>query len=411
MSFTWFMSMRYLRAREKQAFISLINLLATAGIAVGVMALIVVIAVMTGFESELQKRILGIESHVLVMRYGESVTDIAATLKKIESVQGVQSASPFIYTQVMLRSAHGVTGSVLKALDPSHTLPPIAIDGGDSLAQALVSATQDESQGKAPGLIIGQVTAEKLAVGQGDPIYLIAPLGKGGKANQMPMVMRFRVAGIFETGMNEYDGAIAFIRLDAAQHLLDMPGQATGFEVRITDIYQAKQVADAIVSYMGFPFWARDWIQMNRNLFSMLKLQKMVMFIILTLIVLVAAFNIASALIMMVMEKTRDIAILKTMGATNRHIRRIFVFKGLVIGILGTFIGGILGFLLCAILKRYPFIKLPGDVYFLTTLPVQLQPFEVLVIGISTVLICFIATLYPASSASSLDPVEGVRYS
>ena len=410
MSFTWFMSMRYLRAAEKQAFISLINLLATAGIAVGVMALIIVIAVMTGFESELQKRILGIESHVLVMRYGESVTDIDATLNKIESVNGVRSASPFIYTQVMLRSAHGVTGSVLKALDPSHAVPPIVLDNGDSLSQALVSATPSEAEGKAAGLIIGRVTAEKLAVCQGDPIYLIAPLGKGSAANQMPMVMRLRVAGIFETGMNEYDGAVAFVRLDVAQRLLEMPGQATGFEVRIADIYQAKQIADSIVTHMGFPFWARDWIQMNRNLFSMLRLQKIVMFIILTLIVIVAAFNIASALIMMVMEKTKDIAILKTMGASNRHIRRIFVFKGLVIGILGTFIGGVFGFILCGILKRYPFIKLPGDVYFLTTLPVQLQPSDVLVIGISTVMICFVATLYPASRASALDPVDGIRY-
>jgi lipoprotein-releasing system permease protein len=410
MSFTWFMSMRYLRARQKQTFISLINLLATAGIAVGVMALIIVIAVMTGFESELQNRILGVESHVLVMRYGESATDIDTTLRKIESVDGVQSASPFIYTQVMLRSSQGVTGSVLKALDPSHAAPPIFMADGNSLADALVLATPNEADGKAPGVIIGRVTAGKLVVGEGDPIYLIAPLGKGTEANRMPMVMRFRVAGIFETGMNEYDGAISFARLDVAQRLLQMPGQATGFEVRVGDIYQAKQIADAIVTHMGFPFWARDWMQMNRNLFSMLRLQKVVMFIILTLIVLVAAFNIASALIMMVMEKTRDIAILKTMGATNRHIRRIFVFKGLVIGFLGTLIGGVLGFILCSILKHYPFIKLPGDVYFLTTLPVNLQAVDVLVIGISTVLICFMATLYPATSASALDPVDGIRY-
>ena len=180
--------------------------------------------------------------------------------------------------------------------------------------------------------------------------------------------------------------------------------------MRVDDIYQAKSIADAIVARIGFPFWARDWMQMNRNLFSMLRLQKAVMFIILTLIVIVAAFNIASALIMMVMEKTRDIAILKTIGATNRHIRRIFVFKGLVIGCLGTAIGGLLGFILCSILKRYPFIKLPGDVYFLTTLPVSLESLDVMVIGLSTVVICFLATLYPAASASALDPVDGIRY-
>jgi len=410
MSFTWFVGTRYLRARQKQAFISLITFLATAGIAVGVMALIIVIAVMTGFESELQNRILGIESHVLVMRYGESISDIDVTVAEIESIDGVQSAIPFIYTQVMLRSPHGVTGAVLKALDPSRPGPPIFVGKTISLADALNDAAPDESAGKAPGLIVGRVTAEKLKVIVGDPIYLISPLGKGAAANQMPTVMRFWVAGIFETGMNEYDGTMSFVRLDIAQRLLQMQEQATGLEVRVADIYQAKQIADTIVTRIGFPFWAMDWLQMNRNLFSMLRLQKTVMFIILTLIVLVAAFNIASALIMMVMEKTQDIAILKTMGATNRHIRRIFVFKGLVIGCLGTAIGGILGFILCAILKRYPFIKLPGDVYFLTTLPVSLNPLDVLIIGLSTVVICFVATLYPAASASALDPVEGIRY-
>lgn len=410
MSFTWFVGTRYLRARKKQAFISLITFLATAGIAVGVMALIVVIAVMTGFESELQNRILGIESHVLVMRYGESVSDIEATAAKISATDGILSATPFIYTQVMLRSPHGVTGAVLKAIDPSLPGPPIFVGKNMALVDVLADAAPGESDGKGPGLVVGRVTAERLKVAVGDPVYLISPLGKGAAANQMPTVMRFFVAGVFETGMNEYDGAMSFVRLDVAQRLLQMPGQATGFEVRVADIYQAKPIADAIVARMGFPYWARDWMQMNRNLFSMLRLQKTVMYIILTLIVVVAAFNIASALIMMVMEKTKDIAILKTIGATNRHIRRIFVFKGLVIGSLGTAIGGVLGFILCSILKQYPFIKLPGDVYFLTTLPVSLQLTDVMTIGLSTVVICFLATLYPAASASALDPVDGIRY-
>ncbi|PIE66691.1 MAG: lipoprotein-releasing system transmembrane subunit LolC [Deltaproteobacteria bacterium] len=410
MSFTWFVGARYLKTRQKQAFVSLITLLSTAGIAVGVMALIIVIAVMTGFESELQSRILGIESHVLVMRYSEPVGDIEATISTIEAVDGVRSVSPFIYTQVMLRSSHGVNGAVLKALDPAYPTPPVYTGSGVTLARSLENAAADERAGIAPGLVVGRVMAEKLKLSLDDPLFLISPLGKDGTANQMPAVMRFRVAGIFETGMNEYDGAMCFVRLDVAQELLAMSGQSTGLEVRVTDIYKAKQVAEAIVGQLGFPFWARDWMQMNRNLFSMLRLQKAVMFIILTLIVLVAAFNIVSALIMMVMEKTRDIAILKTMGATNRHIRRIFVFKGMVIGCLGTIIGGFLGIVLCSILKRYPFIKLPGDVYFLTTLPVRLHPVDGIIIGVSTLVICFLATLYPASSASSLDPVEGIRY-
>ena len=411
MSFTWFVGARYLRARQKQAFISLITLLATLGIAVGVMALVVVIAVMTGFESELQKRILGVESHILVMRYGEPITDIDKTAKTIESVDGVKSAAPFIYTQVMLRSAHGVTGAVLKALDPSRPGPLVFVGHGVSLTDALARAKADDAAGQPPGLVVGRVTADKLKLTVGDPVYLISPLGKGDRANRMPTVKRMVVAGIFETGMNEYDRAIAFVRLSVAQRLLQMPGEASGMEVRVNDIYQARQIAEAITARLGFPYWARDWMQMNHNLFSMLRLQKTVMFIILTLIVLVAAFNIASALIMMVMEKTRDIAILKTLGATNRHIRRIFIFKGLVIGCLGSAIGGLGGFLLCAILRRYPFIKLPGDVYFLTTLPVSLNTGDVLTIGACTIVICFLATLYPAVSASSLDPVEGIRYS
>ena len=410
MSVIWFVGTRYLKTRQQQAFISLITFLATAGIALGVMALIVVIAVMTGFESELQKRILGIESHVLVMRYGEAVSTLDETVDLIESVEGVQSATPFIYAQVMLRSSHGVTGAVLKAFDPSRPGPPIAVAKTRLIGDVLEAARPDETIGKSPGLILGQVMAEKLKVGVGDPVHLISPLGKGTAANQMPAVMRFAVAGVFETGMNEYDAAMAFLRMDVAQSLLQMPGEATGIEVRVKDIYQASAIADAIVARVGFPFWARDWMQMNRNLFSMLRLQKTVMFIILTLIVLVAAFNIASALIMMVMEKTRDIAILKTMGATKRQIRRIFVFKGLVIGSLGTVVGAGLGFLLCALLARYPFIKLPGDVYFLTTLPVSLQPVDVLTIALFTMGICFLASLYPAVNASSLDPVDGIRY-
>ncbi len=411
MSFPWFVGSRYLWARQKQAFISLITLLSTAGITVGVMALIVVIAVMTGFESELQNRILGIESHVLVMRYGESVTDIDAAVRAIESVDGVRSAAPFIYTQVMLRSPGGITGAVIKALDPSRPGPSVSVNKTTPLAAALNTAASADVAAQAPGLIVGRVTAQKLDVDVGDPIYLISPLGKGAAANRMPTVMRFAVAGIFETGMNEYDGAMAFVRLDVAQRLLQMPAQASGIEVRVKDIYQAKQIAEAVVERLGFPFWARDWMQMNRNLFSMLRLQKTVMFIILTLIVLVAAFNIASALIMMVMEKTRDVAILKTMGATNRQIRHIFVLKGLAIGCVGTVTGGLLGFIVCAVLKRYSFIKLPGDVYFLTTLPVSLQAVDVVAIGLCTVIICFLATLYPAVSASSLDPVDGIRYS
>jgi lipoprotein-releasing system permease protein len=411
MSFTWFVGMRYLRSKQDQSFISMITILATIGIAVGVMALVIVIGVMTGFESELQKKILGIESHVLVMRYGDVVADIENAVDSIESIEGVQSASPFIYSQVMLRSRYGVVGVVLKGLDQSRPVPPIDTTNHSSLAEALIESSAAQSAGQSPGLIVGKVTAEKLKVGVGDPIYLISPLGKGSSVSRVPTVMRFSISCIFETGMNEYDGAMSFVPLNVAQKLLKMPEKATGVEVRVDDIYKAREVAGKIVDVLGFPFWARDWMQMNKNLFSMLRLQKMVMFIILALIVVVAAFNIASALIMMVMEKTRDIAILKTMGATNRNIRQVFVSKGMIIGATGTTIGIGIGLLLSGILKRYHFIHLPGDVYFLTTLPVSLQPTDVLIIGFSSMAICFLASLYPAIIASSLKPVDGIRYS
>ncbi|MDL2269658.1 ABC transporter permease [Desulfosarcina sp. OttesenSCG-928-G17] len=408
MPLTWFLGLRYLQSKQKKSFISLITLLSVMGIALGVMALVVVIAVMTGFESELQRRILSMNSHILVMPGSAPLTDADSLITTIESVPGVESAIPFIYAQVMLRSAHGVTGSVIKALDPEKSGPQIAVMGDRMLADVLKDAAPNPSEKKIPGLVIGKVTAKTLQVDVGDPIFLFFPMGQGG--SQLPDVKRFSVAGIFEMGINEYDGIISFARLDVIQDLVEMPGEVTGIQVEVADIYKAPQMTEAITQKTGTGFWVRDWIQMNQSLFSMLRLQKTVMFIILTMIVLVAAFNIASTLIMMVMEKTKDIAILTTMGATRRHIRQIFIFEGLVIGFIGSLIGGCLGVILCGILRKYPFIHLPGDVYFLTTLPVSFNIMDVMTIALCTMLICFLATVYPAVSASSLDPVEGIRY-
>jgi len=221
---------------------------------------------------------------------------------------------------------------------------------------------------------------------------------------------RFQVSDIFESGMYEYDGSLAFIHLEDAQKILRMGDSVTGIEVRVKDIYKAGDIAEKIVSELGFPYWARDWTQMNQNLFAALKLEKTVMFIILALIILVAAFNIASTLIMMVMEKTRDIAILKAMGATDKSIGKIFVIKGVVIGAIGTFIGVTLVFVLCKLLEKYKFIELPGDVYYITTLPVRMELLDIVLIATAAIVICFLATLYPARQASKLNPVEAIRY-
>ncbi len=411
MSYEYFIGRRYLRAKQKERFISLITLLSIAGVSVGVMALIVVIAVMTGFESDLKSRILKGQAHVLVMRHGGPFKNYQNVLETVQSIDGVVAATPFIYTQVMIRAPGGVSGAVLRGVDP--TTAGRVIQNLSTLSFKRTKAEND-TRGAAspvPGIVLGKELAGSLGVARGDTVYLIAPRGMMSPIGHVPAMKRFRVSGYFESGMYEYDGTFAYIRLKDAQRILRMPGAVTGIEVRVKNLYKAGSVTQQIVSTLGFPFWARDWMQMNKNLFTALKLEKTVMFVILTLIVLVAAFNIASTLIMTVMEKTRDIAILKAMGSTDRSIRRIFVFKGIVIGAVGTFLGVVFGFGLCTALKHYKIHELTGDIYyFTTTLPVRMNALDVSVIVAATMVICFLATLYPARQASKLNPVEAIRY-
>ena len=410
MSFEYLIGTRYLKAKQKQAFISMITVLSVAGVTVGVMALIVVIAVMSGFQDDLKSRILGIESHLVLMRYGGPFEDYPSVMEKMETVQGVEAVTPFIYTQVMLRSSGGVSGAVIRGIDPETAAT--VIKGIDTTALSVQTMDEDGETDavRVPGIILGKELARSLHVLKGDMVQVITTKGMISPIGHVPTMRRFVVKDYFETGMYEYDGSMAYISLDDAQKILRMQGAVSGIEARVTDIYKAREVAEKVVAKLGYPYWVRDWMQMNRNLFSALKLEKTVMFIILALIILVAAFNIASSLIMMVMEKTKDIAILKAMGATDASIRKIFVFEGLLIGALGTFLGVVIGFIMCTLLEKYKFIELPGDVYYLTTLPVNLDLTDVAVIAASAMIICFLATLYPARQASKLDPVEAIRY-
>ena len=410
MSFEYFIGKRYLKAKQKHAFISMITVLSVAGVTVGVMALIVVIAVMSGFEDDLKTRILGIESHLVLMRHGGPFADYQTVMEKMAAVQGVEAVTPFIYTQVMLRSSGGVSGAVLRGIDPETAASVIKGIETGALSEPSRDADQEMQAVRVPGIILGKELARSLHVLKGDMVQVITTKGMISPIGHVPTMRRFVVKGYFETGMYEYDGSMAYVGLGDAQKILRMPGAVSGIEARVTDIYNARDVAQRVVETLGYPYWVRDWMQMNRNLFSALKLEKTVMFIILALIILVAAFNIASSLIMMVMEKTKDIAILKAMGATDGSIRKIFVFEGLLIGALGTFLGVVIGFVMCALLEKYKFIELPGDVYYLTTLPVKLDLMDVVVIAASALVICFLATLYPARQASKLDPVEAIRY-
>jgi lipoprotein-releasing system permease protein len=410
MSFEYFIGRRYLKTRQTNLFISLITILSIAGVTLGVTALIVVIAVMAGFESDLKSRILSVESHILVLRHGGAMEYSAHTLKAINQIEGVDSSMPYIFTQVMLRSSAGISGAVLRGIDPSSAGKVIASLPAEKLLPKQDPPEDNITSTEIPGIILGKELAKSLRVIKGDIIYVISPKGMVSPVGHIPSMKRFRIVDLFESGMYEFDGSFAFINLFEAQKILRLKNAITGIDVRVDDVYQAARIKQAIVDKLGFPFWARDWMQMNHNLFSALKLEKTVMFIILTLIVLVAAFNIASSLIMMVMQKTRDIAILKTMGATDSSIRKIFVFKGILVGSIGTFLGVVLGSGLCYLLKRYKFIDLPSDVYYITTLPVQLEALDVFLIASAAMVICFIATIYPAHHASKLNPVDAIRY-
>ncbi len=411
MSFELYIGRRYLRAKQKQAFVSLITILSIAGVTVGVMALIVVIAVMTGFDADLKARILGGQSQVMLMRHGGQFKDYRSVLTQVGKAKGVEAATPFIVTQAMLRSKSGAAGVVIRGIDPATAGQVMATLAQVSLPDLSSNESNQQSSLQEPGIVLGKELARNLGVIEGDRIYLISAHGMLSPIGHLPAMKQFKVTGFFQSGMYEYDQTFAFIHIYDAQKMLRMGDSVTGIDIRVNDIYAARAIADSIISELGFPYWARDWMQMNQNLFRALKMERWVMAIILILIVLVAAFNIASSLIMLVMGKTRDIAILKAMGATNQSIRKIFVFNGMVIGAIGTFLGLCLGLLLCTLLKHYDIYELTGDIYyFTTTLPVKVEPLWVLGIVSAAMVICFLATLYPARQAAKLDPVEAIRY-
>ena len=411
MSFELFIGGRYLRAKQKQAFISLITYLSIAGVAVGVMALIVVIAVMSGFEADLKTRILGGQAHVILMRTGGLLEDYREVMRRAEAVEGIAAATPFIYSQVMLRTASATTGAVLRGIDSETVGRVMKTLESVKVPETGPAGSGEDALNRLPGIVLGRELAKNLGAVQGDVVHLISPRGMLAPTGHVPAMKAFRVTGYFESGMYEFDQTFAYINLLDAQRLLRLGEAVTGIEIRVNDMYQAREVADTLVGRLGSGYYARDWMQMNRNLFKALKLERRVMFIILTLIVLVAAFNIASSLIMLVMGKTKDIAILKAMGATDRSIRKIFVFNGMVIGVVGTSLGLVLGVILCSLLKRYNIHELTGDIYYFTTqLPVKMEALDVVAIVVAALAICFFATLYPARQAAKLNPVEAIRY-
>jgi lipoprotein-releasing system permease protein len=408
----WFIARRYLAGRKRGRFLSLITLIAVGGIFVGVMALITVIAVMTGLQRDLQQKILGSNPHIYVFEQGGSgfrMNNYGAVLAKVRSTPGVVSAQPFVMTQVgIMRGQYAVAGQIL-GIDPRATGAPMTdIERQIRRGELKFGPTRS---GEA-GVLVGRRLADKLSVLTGDVITV------GGFENiretptgLMPPIRKYEVTGIFTTGMYEYDSNNMYVELPTVQDLLSLDSTTvSGIAVNVRDPWKADAVSDSLHARLSFPYYTNDWQELNASLFSALKLEKLAMALILFLIVLVAAFNIISTLIMVVADKTREIGILKSMGLTRGSVLRIFVLQGLAIGLIGTALGTGGGLGLVALLAKYQFITLPGDVYFIDRLPVALDPFDVVWIIGASLVIAFAATIYPARQASKLMPVEAIRH-
>ncbi len=408
MKFEFFIALRYIFALRKQSFIAVISLFAVCGVALGVAALIVVIGVMNGFTKDLRDKILGVNAHVLVSAFTGGIREHRDVAELCRQIPGVTGVTPFVYSEVMLSASGGVKGVVLRGIDPS------TADQVLSLTKDMVSGSVKDLAEKdgMPGMIIGAEMAKRLGLGLGAMVNLLSPTGTQSAVGFTPKVRVFRVAGIFRTGMFEYDATLGYVTVDAARNLLGFKDDVvTGLEVRLKDVYRAGEISDQIrIKLHDYPVYVRNWQEMNANLFAALELEKTAMFIILAMIVLVGSFSIVTMLVMLVMQKTKDIAVLMSLGATSESIRRIFMFQGSFIGAVGTALGYGIGIPVALILKKYQFIKLPSDVYPVDYLPVRLEWLDMTLIGVAALALCFLSTLYPARRAASLKPSDALRY-
>ena len=404
--FEWFVGMRYLRAKHKHGFISLISLISVAGITVGVIALIVVLSVYSGFTTGLRDQILGVNSHIIVQKFGGTISNYQLQRDRVLTVKNVTGATPYLYTQTLLSSAHGGSGVILRGIDPKSAERVVGLS--QQMTSGTIHDLDHDASGRVPNIILGKNLAAELQVRRGDKLRLISPSGPLTPMGVIPKITTCIVSGIFETGMFEYDSTLAYMALGNVQKFLGVDDVAHGIEVKVKMDYleRADEIALQITEKLGPGYVAKDWMMMNRNLFAAFKLEKIGMFIAMTLIILVAALNIISALVMVVMEKSKDIAILKSMGASSYSVMKIFFLQGMVIAFAGTGLGVAGGLGLCELLSRYQFIELPSNVYPMTTLPIKVLPMDVTIIAVSSILITLLATLYPSWKAATVQPAE-----
>lgn len=423
-----FIGLRYLRAKRRQRTISLNTFVSIAGITLGVAALIGTLGIMTGFKESIQAKILGTTSHIIVQdRTKDGMTSYDTLVGQVETVPHVIAATPFVLRQVLLTSQSGVQGIVLRGIDPDKEVRvtelgnnikagrlPDLTNHARPLSSEKASAERETNPdpkapaGGHPGIVLGKELSLRLGAFIGDTVNVVSPVGPVSAIGMVPKIRMFTVVAIFESGMFEYDSSLAYIALEEAQKFFNMNQTVTGIEVKVDEIFHAPEIARDIERVVGFTYWARDWLQLNRNLFSALKMEKTMMFLLLVLITIVASFNIVSTLTMIVTEKQREIAILKAMGATRPAIMRIFMLNGLIIGLTGTFIGIPLGYTFLWLIENY--WTFDQTVYYMLHIPVHVETMDVILVSLSAILISFAATLYPSYQAAKLEPAAALRY-
>jgi lipoprotein-releasing system permease protein len=406
MPFELEIALRYLLAKRRQVFISVISLVSTLGVTVGVMALVIALAIMTGLQQELRDRILGSTAHIFVWKRG-GIEDYRAEVDKLKQVAGVTGGAPAVTGLALLTSGTGEGFATIKGVDPA--LERQVTELGRAITDGSLDDLDAKSDEDVPGILIGYDLANKLGASVGESITIVTPQGTLSPFGMVPRSRRLRVAGIFRLGLLEFDSAYGYVSLDTANRLMGTSG-VDHIELKVANLIAAPAIAEEIPRQLGQDYLTTDWADMNRSLYSALWLEKIAMGIGIGLIVAVAALNIVASLVLLVMEKTRDIAILKTMGASARSVMLIFLLQGIIIGVIGTLAGAAAGVVVSQLADRYRLISIPGDVYQITYLPFRVQPLDLTLIVLGAIAVCFIATLYPSRQAAKLDPAQALRY-
>jgi lipoprotein-releasing system permease protein len=398
-------ALRYLLAKRKQAFISVISLISALGVAVGVMALVIALALMTGLQQEVRDRILGSSPHVFVWKYG-GITDYHAEAAALRKVPGVVGAAPAILGKALVTSPAGEAFITLKGIDP--VLEPDVTDVRTALLEGSLDALAQAGDGPG-GILVGRDLASRLELEVGDQVSLLTPQGTLSPMGVLPRTRRLQIAGIFSLGLYEFDSSYGFVSLDVAKRLVGREDVEL-IQLRVDDMLAAPEIAESIPTIVGSEYVTENWRDMNQSLFSALWIEKMAISLTIGLIVMVAALNIVASLILLVMEKHRDIAILKTMGAGARSVTTVFMMQGLIIGVVGTIVGAAAGVAIAAAADHYRLIRIPMDVYQVSYVPFVLDPVDIAIVIVAAVVVCFVATIYPARQAARLDPAQALRY-